>query len=138
MFFKGCRQRKVMFPSSFHSELLVSHELKPCYIRTNGVWPIWYNVRIYKSPDSILQSVQAGQLDCPLAGTPGVLVPCQRRWSSNRESIFTKTRDTEKLHWKPRYFQICCLNFIYEGICPVVCRSRLSWVKRCASLNWGK
>ena len=47
---------------------------------------------MYKSSDSIMQSLQADKLYCSLTVTLDVWVPCQGPWSSNRESIFTKTR----------------------------------------------
>ena len=64
------------------------------------------------SPDVILQFLHGDQVYCLLAMTPGVLVPCQRQWSPNREGTFTKIRHAKKLNMDTSNF----LSFLFRII----------------------
>ena len=68
-------------------------------LRTNGVCPsIWSDFQTYSSPDSILQSLQSSNVQANQRGPLVPLVPCQIRWSPNRESTFTKNWQMKKPH----------------------------------------
>ena len=61
-------------------------------------------------PHSV-QSLPADRVYCPLALTPGVLVPRHRLWSLNKESFIIETGQAENIHMKNSGH-----NYICEGI----------------------
>ena len=73
------------------------------------IWESWFDLAV------------SADWPGPLAGTPGIVIPYQRQWSTIRERIFTKTRHMEKLTIET--------FFVVFVVWPKVCQSELAWAK---------
>ena len=108
-------------------------------MQTKGAWPnIWWEFWKHNIPVSILQSLLADQVYCALMVTPGVLVPCHRRWSPKQGKFHHRNQARgETAYGKLQKNWVSRLNYIYKGIWQIHSLRPLSWVNH-ASLKGGK